>query len=29
VHSMILRLEYTNKVLLHSSISYVSLGAGL
>src|SRR5471032_848824 len=29
VHSMILRLEYTNKVLLHSSLSYVSLGIGL
>ena len=26
---MILRLEYTNKVLLHSSVSYVSLGVGL
>lgn len=28
VHSMILRLEYTNKVLLHSSVSYIALGAG-
>lgn len=28
VHSMILRLEYTNKVLLHSSISYIALGVG-
>jgi hypothetical protein len=29
VHSMILRLEYTNKVLLHSSLAYISLSVGL
>jgi hypothetical protein len=29
VHSMILRLEYTNKVLLHSSLAYIALSVGL